>query len=347
MLIMILYLNIDKPHPQRPTLAVQIKRLDPIGAFLFVPSIVSLILALEWGGTTYSWSAPRIIGLLVTFAVLFVIFIVYESLTPDTAMVPKHIVLNRSIIGSLFFAFLVYGAVMAVTYYIAIWFQAVKGTSATEAGVRTLPFVLGMVVFSILSAKITERIGYYIPSIFVCCILCPTGAGLLSTLTRNSGHSYWIGYQALFGFGVGSGFQASNLPAQTVLSQADAPIGLALQFFMQQLGGSVFLSVGQNIFSQKVVDRLSSVAGINPALIVDTGATDIRKVVPPDALDTVIIAYNDGIAQVFLMAAILCAIMVTGASIIEWRSIKGDRTVESSLKDANVKKDTHNFGTKE
>ena len=37
--------------------------------------MVCLILALQWGGSTYAWSAPRMIGLLVTFAVTFVIFV--------------------------------------------------------------------------------------------------------------------------------------------------------------------------------------------------------------------------------------------------------------------------------
>jgi hypothetical protein len=52
--------------------------------------MVCLILALQYGGFTYSWSAPKIIGLLVTFSVLFIAFVVVEVLTPETATAPPH-----------------------------------------------------------------------------------------------------------------------------------------------------------------------------------------------------------------------------------------------------------------
>jgi hypothetical protein len=67
---------------------------------------------------------------------------------------------------------------------------------------------------------------------------------------------------------------------------------MAMVFFMQQLGGAIFLSVSQNIFSNKLVDRLSGVAGLGAETIVNTGATDLRSVVPASELGTVVDAYS-------------------------------------------------------
>lgn len=39
--------------------------LDPIGTVIFVPVIVCLLLALQWGGVTYDWSNGCIIALFV------------------------------------------------------------------------------------------------------------------------------------------------------------------------------------------------------------------------------------------------------------------------------------------
>ena len=70
----IIFLHLpSKPKEEIPLLA-KIKRLDPLGLFFLVPSIVSLILALEWGGTSEPWSSPKVIGLLVTFVVAFIAF---------------------------------------------------------------------------------------------------------------------------------------------------------------------------------------------------------------------------------------------------------------------------------
>lgn len=294
--------------------------------------MVCLILALQWGGSSDSWSAPKIIGLLVTFAVLFIAFVIVEVLAPKTAMAPTRVVLNRSIAGSMTFMFLLSGGLMSVIYYLTVWFQVVKDDSAMHAGVSTIPLVLSLVIMGIVAAICTEKIGYYVPGMLLSPVLCSIGAGLLSTLSPGSGHNAWIGYQVLYGFGIGCGFQNSNLPAQYVLPRADVPLGLALMFFMQQLGGSVFLAVSQNIFSNTLVDSLSGIAGLDSETIVNTGATALRTIVPLDQLETVIHAYNHALARVFILAAALNACTILGALAVKWKRIEAKNETKGRLK---------------
>ena len=331
----LLFLHLESPPREKLTVLDQAKRLDPFGLLFLVPFMVCLILALQWGGTTYSWSAPRIIGLLVTFAVLFVAFLAVEVLTPETAMAPTRVVLNRSVGGSMLFMFLLSGGMMVVVYYLTIWFQAAQGQSAMEAGIRTIPLVLSLVVMGIVGAIFTERVGYYVPAMLLSPCLCAVGAGLLSTLTPSAGSSHWIGYQVLYGFGIGCGFQTSNLAPQTVLPRADVPLGMALMFFMQQLGGSVFLAVGQNIFAGQLVDSVSGMAGLDAEAIVNAGATAYRSVVPLGDLDTVVNAYSYALTRTFILTAALSACMILGAGIVEWKSIKGKKSHASKTDEAN------------
>ncbi|KAF2664245.1 putative aflatoxin efflux pump [Microthyrium microscopicum] len=334
-LVIFLFLNVEEPKREKVSILAQIKRLDPLGMFFFVPSMISLILALQWGGTIHPWSAPTIIGLLVSFAVLFIAFIAVEILIPETAMAPPRVVVNRSIAGSMLFMFLLSGAMMSVIYYLAIWFQAAKGDTAMKAGVSTIPVVLSLVVMGIISAAVTQKVGYYVPAMLLCPVVTSIGAGLLSTLKATSNHSHWIGYQTLFGLGIGFGFQNSNLAAQNVLPRKDVPLGMALMFFMQQIGGSIFLSVAQNIFSTKLVNKLSGVAGLDLQVIVNTGATDLRKVVPPNDLGAVVDAYSYALTRVFVLAAALSAAMILGSAIVEWKSLKnGSETAQPKVEEA-------------
>ncbi|KAH7071189.1 putative aflatoxin efflux pump [Paraphoma chrysanthemicola] len=327
--LLIIFFCLRLPTPSSAEQAVpklsftaKVSRLDPLGLGFFVPSIVSLVLALQWGGTTYAWSSPKIVGLLVTFAVTFVIFLVVEFKLPDTAMAPPRVVLNRSVGASMFFTFMSSGAMMCAIYYLAIWFQAAQGQSAMHAGIRTIPLVVSLVLTGIVIAVFTQKIGYYVPAMLLAPVLASIGSGLLSTLVPASGAGTWIGYQILYGIGVGAGAQSATLAAQTVLSREDVPLGTAMMFFVQQLGGAIFVPVGQNVFASSLVKKLSGIAGLHTDIIINTGATDLSKVVPAHELASVLDAYSYACTRVFLLGAALSACMILGAAAVEWKSIK-------------------------
>jgi hypothetical protein len=324
----VLFLRLNSEAKPSLPLVEQVNRMDPLGLLFFLPSMVCLTLALQWGGASYAWSSHRVIGLLVTFAVTLVIFIVLEAWRPETALIPARIVMNRSIAGAMLYMLLLSGSMMVIIYYLTIWFQAAQGQSALESGIRAFPIMISMVVFSIPAAVSTEKIGYYNPVMLLSPVGCAVGAGLLSTLTPKANMGKWLGYQVIYGFGLGLGFQASTLPAQTVLQKSDVPVGTALMFFMQQLGGSIFVSVGQNLLTSKLVEGLSGIAGLDGQMIVNTGATELAKVVPKEFMGAVQQAYSQAITRVFIMAAALSAGMIIGALVLEWRSIKGKKAAE-------------------
>ena len=110
-----------------------------------------------------------------------------------------------------------------VVYYIPIWFQAIKGVSAVESGIRNIPMILGLVLISIVIGIIVTVLGYYTPWMIVSSLLMAVGAGLLATFKVETGHAKWIGYQALYGFGVGAGMQQGVIAAQTVCTLDDIP----------------------------------------------------------------------------------------------------------------------------
>lgn len=178
----------------------------------------------------------------------------------------------------------------------------------------------------IASGVLTTKLGYYTPFVYGSVVLMSIGAGLLTTLTPESGHSKWIGYQVLFGFGTGLGFQQPVIAAQTVLKLEDIPIGTAALLFIQLLGGALFVSVGSNIFNNKLVSNLAAaLPGQNPGAIVSAGATSLKETVSLQDLPTVIIAYNDALTKTFEIALILGCLSALGAVLFEWKSVKGKK----------------------
>jgi len=261
---------------------------------------------------------------LVFFAVLFLGFLAVQFVLRHTnATIPSRVILQRSVFFGGIFQFFLGSTMLCTIVYLPLWFQAIKGTSPVKSGIDTLPMVLGLVVMSIFCGAVVSRVGYYTQFIYLSVVFMSVGAGLLTTLTPSSGHSYWIGYQAILGMGVGMGMQQSNLAVQTCLPDKDVPIGTAVIFFFQTLGGALFMSVGQNTFLSKFISHLGHVPHINPAIIGSTGATAIRLAVPKALLPQVLAAYDYGVTHgPFLVSTITACLSIIGAAGMEWRSVK-------------------------
>jgi hypothetical protein len=153
-------------------------------------------------------------------------------------------------------------------------------------------------------------------------VIMPIGAGLISTFTVHTGHSKWIGYQVLYGFGMGLGMQQSSVAVQTVLQRRDVATGASLVFFFQGMGGALFSSIGNNIFDNKLKQGLQNIPGLNAEIITNIGATNLKRVVSPQQLPSVLVAYNAALMQAFYVAAGVAAMSTIGAAAVEWKSIK-------------------------
>jgi hypothetical protein len=211
---------------------------------------------------------------------------------------------------------------MNLVYFLPVWFQAIRGVSAVDSGIRLLPMLLPMVFASIGTGIFVSKVGYYTPPMLVGTCLMTIGVGLLTTLQVDTGSGKWIGYQILYGFGLGMTFQAPNLAAQTVLPKRDVPIGTSLMFFGQLLGGAIFISIGQNVLNNELVKRLSHLPGFNPALLLSEGATTLIQQLPASIRGAVLVGYNESLRQVFYVSLVMCCLVILGAAALEWRSVK-------------------------
>lgn len=303
-----------------------LNEFDPLGTAVFMPAIVCLLLALQWGGTTYAWNSGRVIALFVVFGVLISSFLFIQWRQQDNATVPPRVIKVRTVWSGAAFAAATGAAFFSSIYFLPLWFQAVKGSSAVSSGIMNLPMLISVVLFSLVAGVIVSVVGYYTPFMLVGTVLMSIGYGLISTFQPDTGAGVWIGYQILAGAGVGFGMQQPLIAVQAVLSDKDLPTGTAVVVFTQTLGGSLFVSVSQNVFSNKLVEYVGDYApGLDPSTVLSAGATSIQKIIPAEFLEGVTLAYNDALMQTFLVSAALAAITIVGSGFMEWRSVKGKK----------------------
>ncbi|KAJ7460118.1 DHA14-like major facilitator [Mycena galericulata] len=299
---------------------------DPWGAFVFIPAIVSLLLALQWGGSKYPWNSARIIALFVVFGVLIIVFVGIQFWKQDSGTIPPRILKKRSIWSGALYAFCIGSSFFILSFYIPIWFQAIRGVSAVHSGIDNLPMVLSLVVASIIAGGLITSVGYYTPFMIASSVITAVGTGLVSTFKVNTNHTKWIPYQLICGLGVGFGLQQPMIAAQTVLDMKDVPIGTSIIVFAQTLGGALFISIAQNVFTNKLVAGLvKSVPGVDPAIVLSAGATSLKDAVAPEFLDAVLFVYNEALVAAFYVSVAMACLSLAGALVIEWRSVKGKK----------------------
>jgi len=328
---LVFFLNLQpQGHPDaNETLFQKIMHFDPIGTIIFLPCVVCVLLALQWGGSTYAWSDGRIISLLVLFGVLLFVFVGVQFWMGEDATVPVRIARQRSVGSASLFSICVGASFFTMVYYLPIWFQAIHGASATSSGIDTLPMMISTTVGNIIGGVFVSATGYYTPMMYALTFLASIGAGLLTTLTVDVQTGRWIGYQILFGLGIGLGMQQSMVAAQASLPLADTAIGTSLPMFGQMFGGSLFVSVAQNVFTSKLLRGLATISGLGmtPQDVVDAGATELVSLFGNDRslLAEVKFEYNAAILWTFRIALITVCLSSLSVGFVEWRSVKGKR----------------------
>ncbi|KAL4785162.1 major facilitator superfamily-domain-containing protein [Aspergillus varians] len=316
--------------PQK-TISQRIMELDLIGCVLFVGSIVMVFLALQWGGSEYTWNSATIIGLFVGFAVLILAFIAWQIYRGDAALIPLTLLTDRSILLSIIFAFLFMGSFVVSGYYLPEWFQIVKDMSPMRSGVMLLPSVCTQVFGAIVSGVTAKHVQYYNPWFFIGSSMLCIASGLYTTLRPASTSSKWIGFQILEGLGCGFAAQMPLLTVQNVLKTRPGliPVGISTVLFAQYFGSSVMQAVGASIFHNKLVRGLESASGAGLsatgiAMLLDAGTLNVKQTALqafPDRVDAIITAYNDAITTVFYLAVASSALAFVLSTGIRWTDI--------------------------
>ncbi|GBE78990.1 Efflux pump roqT [Sparassis crispa] len=281
-----------------------VRRLDWVSAVLSLASVVALLLPLQWGGATYAWDSAVIIALFVVSGVLMVSFVAWEYYRGSSALLPLRLFLSRTQVGTpLESAFIGLGLLNG-TYYLPLWYQA-QGHSATKSGVDILPFMLSVIIASIVSGAIIKMTGRYWHVLVLSPLLCSIGAGLLSSLTLNTPNSHAIGFQIIYGVGIGGAMQNVFITCQAEWEGRDGLLAQATTVltFTQNLGGVIGVSISGMIFTNLLRTNLHVYAPQLPAMLamaVEQSVTAITEVAP-DMREAVLHAYTLNISRVFLI----------------------------------------------
>ena len=220
--------------------------LDLGGAFTSLVAIIALVFGIIEGPAS-GWGSPVVISAFVVAAIFGGVFVWIER-TVEHPMLNLDYFRNprfsagAAAISIAFFA--LFGVIFLLTQYL----QFVLGYTALEAGIRTAPVALGMIVGSALSPRFAERFG---TSKVVAFGLFVLAAALLSFTFFGTATAYAVIGAAiiLMAFGMGNVMAPSTDAVMGAVPVAKAGVASATNDVTRQVSGAIGVAVIGSVFN--------------------------------------------------------------------------------------------------
>jgi EmrB/QacA subfamily drug resistance transporter len=243
-----------------PSLATRGKPVIDYAGILFVGlGATGLTLATSWGGTTYPWNSPTIIGLFAASAAALGIFVWVESRSsgPESApILPTRLFANPVFTVCCVLSFVVGFAMLGALTFLPTYMQFVDGVSATTSGLRTLPMVAGMLSTSMGSGVLVGRTGRYKIFPVAGTALMALAFLLMSRMDPSTSALLQSVYLFILGAGIGSCMQVLVLIVQNTSSFEDLGVATSGVTFFRTIGSSFGAAIFGSLFTNFLHSRI-------------------------------------------------------------------------------------------
>lgn len=293
--------------PKRPRVR---RRVDVGGMMLLATATTALVLVTSFGGHTYAWDSPQIIGLMVLTVIAGTAFVFVERKAQEP-LIPLRLFRRRNFVLTTAAGLMVGIAMFGAIGYMPTYLQMVAGLNATVAGLMMGPMMGAMLLTSIVSGQLISRTGRYKMYPIAGTVFMGVGMFLLSTL--SAGQSVWVvvSYLAVLGFGLGLAMQNLVLVVQNTFPISMVGTATAANNFFRQVGASVGTAVVGALFTGRLVSLLNDRLGEQTPAIqggVNSLTPELVENLPPQVEQIVVGAYNDALAPVFLFIVPLAVV---------------------------------------
>ncbi|MGO4570642.1 MDR family MFS transporter [Microvirga sp. 2TAF3] len=221
----------DRPH-----------KLDVLGALLLVSATVSLLLALSWGGLRFPWGSMPILGLVAASALLWVLFAIRMRVAPEP-LIPPGVLHNPVVRMGTLAACFGMGTYIGLTIYLPVYFETVRGLSASLSGLALIPLMVGTVVGATLSGRTMAKVKHYkrLPMAGLAIATIATASlALFGDRLPLSGIEIML---AVISIGLGTLLPVSTVSIQNAVALHELGTATGTANFFRSLGGAFIVAI--------------------------------------------------------------------------------------------------------
>jgi EmrB/QacA subfamily drug resistance transporter len=313
-------------------------KIDYLGALLMVSGVSSLLLAFSVYGpehapkgadglvkagvklSNYGWTSPKTITAFAIALVLILAFL-YQETRATEPILPLELFKNHTFSLTSALGVVIGAGMFGAIVMLPLYLQVVKGNSATVAGLKLIPFMLGIVSMSITSGKLISKHGHYKRFPIMGLAIMTLGILALSTLKENTPFWQLSIYAIAIGAGLGLSMQTIVIALQNAVDFKDMGVATSANTFFRSIGSTIGVAVFGTVYANRLAHYLpinvAQLAASNPAAMAGADPskfaalqnnTSVLKTFSPQLQSTVLHSFVQSFHIVFLAAAPITAV---------------------------------------
>ncbi|KAG8158185.1 hypothetical protein KVR01_011946 [Diaporthe batatas] len=267
------------PSCPAPTTAPRwdrIKRIDYVGATLFLGGVIAVVMILGFGGAIWDWRSGQMAGLYAAAAAIWLLFCVQQrwSLLALERVFPVQLVGRLDMVIFFCWGALAISNMVVTIYSLPLFFQFVYGDSGLRSAAYTIPFIAAAFGSTGGAGPLFGKYPMYMPWFAACSALMLIGNGLLSSIDYHTSRGTICAFTVIQGLGCGPVIQLGYTAAQVKVSRTDKDDIRSVTAFMscsQMAGLALSLGVATTVFlNSATADIAAIIPGVPREVIQDT-----------------------------------------------------------------------------
>lgn len=267
------------PSSPAPTTAPRwdrIKRIDYVGATLFLGGVIIVVMILGFGGAIWDWQSGQMTGLYAAAAATWLLFCIQQrwNLLTLERIFPVKLVGRLDMVIFFCWGALAISNMVVTIYSLPLFFQFVYGDSGLRSAAYIIPFIAAAFGSTGGAGPLFGKYPIYMPWFAACSALMLVGNGLLSSIDYYTSRGSICAFTVIQGLGCGPVIQLGYTAAQVKVSPADRGAIRSVTAFMscsQMAGLALSLGIATTVFLNGATAAITTIIpGVSREMIQDT-----------------------------------------------------------------------------
>jgi len=284
--------------------------IDYLGALFMVIGVAAILLAISVTGPVDGWLHPYTLSYFAIAILFTALFIWWESKVEEP-LLPLRLFKNHTFSLTSAIGFIIGAGMFGAIVLLPLYMQVNLQYTPSEAGIRLIPMMLGIVAMAVTSGRLISKTGKYKRFPVAGMVVLIIAMGLFTTINKEMPYWQLAIYAMLMGMGVGLSMQTIVIALQNDVEYRDMGVATSSNTFFRSLGASFGTAIFGTVLTNRFVSEIESnlPAGSAPdAILGVTENTAIIATLPAEIQQLIFTSFDRAFSLVFWIALPLIVI---------------------------------------